>query len=53
MVIVMMTVMIMMMAVMMMILIMILIESGNLLIRLERSVKQEGTQTLGHSDTQS
>ena len=32
---------------------MMMIESGNLLIRLERSVKQEATQTLGHSDTQS
>ena len=27
-----------------------MIESGSVLIRLERPVKQEGTQTLGHSD---
>ena len=29
---------------------MMMIESGSVLIRLERPVKQEGTQTLGHSD---
>ena len=28
-----------------------MIESGSVLIRLERGVKQEATQTLGHSDT--
>ena len=30
--------------------ILMMIESGSVLIRLERPVKQEGTQTLGHSD---